>query len=399
MQKNHPKDVHLLDMQYRMHPEISRFPSREFYEGLLQDGADMAKLRLQPWHQSLLLGPYRFFDVKGSQERGANNQSLVNDEEVRVAMQLYRRFRTDYGNVNLKAKIGIITPYKAQLFRLRQRFTEQYGEGVTDEIEFNTTDAFQGRECEIIIFSCVRASSTGGIGFMKDIRRMNVGLTRAKSSLWILGDSRALVQGEFWAKLIEDAKQRDRYTSGNVMGLLSQPGPKVPLASLAAASSYPTQPQRENDDVVMTNAPELPKQGAFAPKPATPGHQGSASTRSVPGEQPAASPTLPYRGTGIGGLNEKGEVTSMLPRGSGPPMIQSTAGSAGKKRPRDNIDDGRSSAKKASDDGNAHIDLNPANNGVARLTRALTDPPNYQRLPMSDSRRRQSIHRPWKFWG
>ncbi|KAK4236337.1 SEN1 N terminal-domain-containing protein [Achaetomium macrosporum] len=346
MQKNHGKDVHLLDMQYRMHPEISRFPSKEFYEGLLQDGADMAKLRLQPWHQSVLLGPYRFFDVKGSQERGPKNQSLVNEEEIRVAMQLYRRFRMDYSNVDLKAKIGIITPYKAQLIRLRQRFTEKYGEEITEEIEFNTTDAFQGRECEIIIFSCVRASSTGGIGFMTDIRRMNVGLTRAKSSLWILGDSRALVQGEFWAKLIEDAKQRDRYTSGNVLGLLSQPGPKVSLASLAAASFYPTQPQRENDDVVMTDAPEIPKKGASATKPATPVHQGSSSIRSVPDEQPTPPPTLPYRGTGIGGLNEKGEVTSMMPRGSGPPMIQSTAGSAGKKRPRDNNDDGRSSAKK-----------------------------------------------------
>nr|8FTH_A Chain A, 5'-3' RNA helicase-like protein [Thermochaetoides thermophila DSM 1495] len=233
MQKNHPKDVHLLDMQYRMHPEISRFPSKEFYEGLLQDGADMARLRLQPWHQSVLLGPYRFFDVKGSQERGPKNQSLVNEEEVKVAMQLYMRFRSDYRDIDLTGKIGIITPYKAQLQRLRQKFVERYGESITEQIEFNTTDAFQGRECEIIIFSCVRASPTGGIGFMTDIRRMNVGLTRARSSLWILGDSRALVQGEFWAKLIEDAKQRDRYTNGNIMALLSQPGPRVSLESLA----------------------------------------------------------------------------------------------------------------------------------------------------------------------
>src|SRR5690606_9909258 len=141
---------------------------------------------------------------------------------------------------------GIITPYKAQLFRLRQRFADKFGDKITEEIEFNTTDAFQGRECEIIIFSCVRASPTGGIGFMTDIRRMNVGLTRAKSSLWILGDSRALVQGEFWAKLIDDAKQRDRYTSGNIMSLLDRPGPKVSMASLAAQSSSSTPQQSVN---------------------------------------------------------------------------------------------------------------------------------------------------------
>ncbi len=351
MQKNHAKDVHLLDMQYRMHPEISKFPSREFYEGLLQDGADMGQLRLQPWHQSALLGPYRFFDVKGSQERGPKNQSLVNEEELKVAMQLYRRFRTDYSSVDLKGKIGIITPYKAQLFRLRQRFKEKYGEEITEEIEFNTTDAFQGRECEIIIFSCVRASPTGGIGFMTDIRRMNVGLTRAKSSLWILGDSRALVQGEFWAKLIEDARQRDRYTTGNVMTLLSQPGPKVSMASLTAAAAPKPQPQREMPgarDVVMADAPDLPKQSTGAmSRPATPAQQGSGAAGPHAHEQSAAPPTLPYRGTGIGGLNEKGEVVSMVPQGGGAPVIQSTtAGSAGKKRARDSLDDGRSAMKK-----------------------------------------------------
>ncbi|KAH6628610.1 SEN1 N terminal-domain-containing protein [Chaetomium tenue] len=335
MQKNHAKDVHLLDMQYRMHPEISKFPSKEFYEGLLQDGADMGQLRMQPWHQSELLGPYRFFDVKGSQSRGPRNQSLVNDEELKVAMQLYHRFRTDYGNVELKGKIGIITPYKAQLFRLRQRFAEKYGDGIAEEIEFNTTDAFQGRECEIIIFSCVRASPTGGIGFMTDIRRMNVGLTRARSSLWILGDSRALVQGEFWGKLIEDAKERDRYTSGNVMALLDRPGRQVPLPLLTTSSSKlsrPLSPMELKNDVVMTDAPEPPQQW-------------SATTRTHNQDAAPAALTLPYHGSGIGGLNGKGEITSMLPRGGNAPVIQSTVGPAGKKRPRDD-EDGRAGTKK-----------------------------------------------------
>lgn len=315
MQKNHAKDVHLLDMQYRMHPEISRFPSKEFYEGLLQDGADMAGLRMQPWHQSVYLGPYRFFDVVGSQERGPKNQSLVNEAELKVAMQLYNRFRTDYGAVDAKGKIGIITPYKAQLQRLRQRFTDRYGEGITDEIEFNTTDAFQGRECEIIIFSCVRASPTGGIGFMTDIRRMNVGLTRAKSSLWILGDSRALVQGEFWAKLIEDAKQRDRYTSGDILSLLSRPGPKHHPSAFAALPAPDAPQSRPNEDVEMTDAP---------------------------------GPAVPYRGPGIGGINERGEAYGIQTRDAIPTIQATTATpSVPKKRARDNDDDdGRAAAKK-----------------------------------------------------
>ncbi|KAL1894526.1 DEAD-box type RNA helicase [Sporothrix stenoceras] len=226
MQRNRPKDVHLLDTQYRMHPEISLFPSQQFYESRLIDGGDMAKLRRSPWHvdngNTSLLGPYRFFDVEGVQARGARGQSLVNENEIHVAMQLYKRFMGTFrsGNKEFTGKVGIITPYKAQLFALRSRFSEYYGPGVLDTVEFNTTDAFQGRECDVIIFSCVRASPTGGIGFMTDIRRMNVGLTRAKSSLWILGDSRALRQGEFWRALIEDAKERKRYTGGDVLSLL-----------------------------------------------------------------------------------------------------------------------------------------------------------------------------------
>ncbi|KAK4198419.1 putative helicase [Triangularia verruculosa] len=309
MQKNHAKDVHLLDMQYRMHPEISKFPSKEFYEGLLQDGTDMAGLRLQPWHQSVYLGPYRFFDVKGSQSRGPKNQSLVNEEELKVAMKLYQRFRTDYGNVDARGKIGIITPYKAQLHKLRQRFTDKYGESITDEIEFNTTDAFQGRECEIIIFSCVRASPTGGIGFMTDIRRMNVGLTRAKSSLWILGDSRALQQGEYWNKLIEDAKERDRYTTGDILSMLNSRGPQLPAAAFKSLGAQPPAPSRPKsmEDVEMPDAP------------------------SSNVEMPDAPPSnLPYRRD---------------PRGDDmPPIIQSTVGT-GKKRARESSDDSRSSKK------------------------------------------------------
>lgn len=249
MQQNHPNSVHLLDMQYRMHPEISQFPSREFYEGQLQDGQDMTKLRQQPWHASSLLGPYRFFDVQGVQERGSRGQSLVNVKELEVALQLYDRFSKDFRDLDLRRKIGIITPYKAQLFELRNRFRARYGEGITDVIEFNTTDAFQGRECEIIIFSCVRASSTGGIGFMTDIRRMNVGLTRAKSSLWILGDSRALVQGQFWRKLIEDAQARDRYTKGDILGMFRQP---------LAQGRFPAPPPviKEDPDTIMADAPD-----------------------------------------------------------------------------------------------------------------------------------------------
>ncbi|EHK97679.1 putative Helicase SEN1 [Glarea lozoyensis 74030] len=293
MQKNHPQDVHLLDTQYRMHPDISSFPSQQFYKGRLLDGDGMAKLRRQAWHASTILGPYRFFDVEGVQTQGAGH-SFINVPELNAAMQLYQRLKTDYQNIDFTGKIGIITTYKAQLNALKDRFQNRFGESIFNEIEFNTTDAFQGREREIIIFSCVRAKSTGGIGFLSDIRRMNVGLTRAKSSLWVLGDSRSLRQGEFWNKLIEDAKTRKKYSGGDIMGLLSKTSsrnevpPPSPITNgrpvLPSNSSFAPSSNLDrkssvieamDNDVIMTDAPmgDTVRQGSISDenrKPARP---------------------------------------------------------------------------------------------------------------------------------
>ncbi|KMP02865.1 DNA-binding protein SMUBP-2 [Coccidioides immitis RMSCC 2394] len=221
-QRTHPQDVHLLDTQYRMHPEISRFPSAAFYDGRLQDGPAMAKLRIRPWHNTELLGPYRFFDVQGMHASAPKGHSLVNMAELRVAMRLYDRLVQDFPTYDFAGKIGIITPYKGQLRELKQHFANKYGNAIFKAVEFNTTDAFQGRECEVIIFSCVRASNHG-IGFLADIRRMNVGLTRAKSSLWVLGNSQSLARGEFWRGLINDARERQLYTDGDVYKILQSP--------------------------------------------------------------------------------------------------------------------------------------------------------------------------------
>ncbi|KAL5611518.1 hypothetical protein BROUX41_000888 [Berkeleyomyces rouxiae] len=263
MQKAHPEDIYLLDTQYRMHPHISAFPSREFYDSRLIDGPGMDTLRRMPWHGSILLSPYRFFDVKGVQGRGAKGQSLINLKEIDVSLQLYRRLKADYPAVDFSRRIGIITPYKAQLAELRFRFAREFGENINESIEFNTTDAFQGRECDIIIFSCVRASPTGGIGFMTDIRRMNVGLTRAKSSLWILGDSTALAQGEYWKKLIDDARERRLLTEGDVQDVLRRPTQKgeLPLEAGGVRLNHETgtandstlkgEPTPANSDVKM----------------------------------------------------------------------------------------------------------------------------------------------------
>ncbi|TIA25321.1 hypothetical protein D6C81_01853 [Aureobasidium pullulans] len=231
MQNNHPEAVHLLDTQYRMHPDISAFPSAAFYEGRLLDGDNMANMRKQPWHASGLLAPYRFFDVQGQHQAAPKGHSLINLAEIEIAMLLYERLIKDYRDYDFRNKIGIITPYKSQLRELKQRFSGRYGVEITESIEFNTTDAFQGRESEIIIFSCVRASPTGSVGFLSDVRRLNVGITRAKSSLWILGNSDSLMRGQVWKRLLEDARDRNSYISGDLHGMLKSHSSSFPAKS------------------------------------------------------------------------------------------------------------------------------------------------------------------------
>ncbi|KAF2149475.1 hypothetical protein K461DRAFT_315487 [Myriangium duriaei CBS 260.36] len=304
MQTNFPDAVHLLDTQYRMHPDISAFPSTTFYDGRLLDGDDMAGLRQRVWHQSSILAPYRFFDVEGQHESAPKGHSLVNRAEINVAVNLYKRLLEDFRAYDFTNKIGIITPYKSQLRLLKETFSNIYGASITETVEFNTTDAFQGRESEIIIFSCVRASPAGNIGFLQDIRRMNVGLTRAKCSLWVLGDSQSLVRGQFWRQLVEDARKRDLYTSGNIQSILRQ-----------SSSNFPAK--------LRTNKPKTPPLPAKASPtiPATTAAANGAGTKQVNGTRTITS---------------QSKNLAMFQTGQEPPRQQSTQ-SVGDPRRRSDV--------------------------------------------------------------
>ncbi|KAK5111760.1 hypothetical protein LTR62_004680 [Meristemomyces frigidus] len=284
MQNNSPDEIHLLDTQYRMHPDISIFPSRTFYDGLLKDGDALAKLRARPWHASALLAPYRFFDVQGQHQAAPKGHSLINLAEIDAAMALYDRLTADFKG-DYSGRIGIITPYKSQLRMLKDKFSQRYGQEITEAIEFNTTDAFQGRESEIIIFSCVRASPQGGIGFLQDIRRMNVGLTRAKSSLWVLGNSESLARGHFWKKLVEDAKARDAYISGDVRGMLGKPSTAFPAGGAGDSSMWDVgehQTQMQRPQAHQVEPPRAaPAAAASDSKPLPPTAAAKSATLTV----------------------------------------------------------------------------------------------------------------------
>ena len=194
-----------------MHPDISRIPSRLFYGGRLADGDNMATKTRQIWHQSNLLGTYRFFNVAlGSQENAQAGHSLINRAECDAALGIYEVFLREYRSVDMAGRVGIISMYKAQIGALKRAFEGRYGASIIGKIDFNTVDGFQGQEKDIIILSCVRAGhGVMSVGFLKDQRRLNVSITRSRSSLFILGHADTLQRSdETWKTIVEDARDR-----------------------------------------------------------------------------------------------------------------------------------------------------------------------------------------------
>lgn len=157
-------------IQYRMHPDISRVPSRLFYDGRLQDGPDMAIKTKRPWHPHPKLGTYRFFNVVGGQQEigSGGTHSLVNRAECQVAVALYNRLRQEFSFFDFDFKVGIISMYRGQIFELRRAFEQRFGRDITGTVDFNTVDGFQGQEKDVIILSCVRAGpGVQSVGFLK----------------------------------------------------------------------------------------------------------------------------------------------------------------------------------------------------------------------------------------
>ncbi|KAM0752744.1 hypothetical protein T439DRAFT_286412 [Meredithblackwellia eburnea MCA 4105] len=208
-----PQSVHLLSIQYRMHPHISAFPSAAFYDRRLTDGPSMDVKTKQDWHKSPLFPPYAFMHVNGGEEVAGRHHSLSNPREAATALAIYERLTADFPTIDFAQRIGVVTPYKGQVGELRKQFRNKFGFAITERISFATVDGFQGQEKDIIILSCVRGGSAQkSVGFLSDTRRMNVALTRARSSLFVLGDMNKLKSNEYWGSLVADASERGLLT-------------------------------------------------------------------------------------------------------------------------------------------------------------------------------------------
>ncbi|XP_059849764.1 probable helicase senataxin isoform X1 [Hypanus sabinus] len=196
----------LLLTQYRMHPDICLFPSKYIYSNKLKTDAnvEVERCRLSWPFQS-----YMLFDVTDGYER-RDKDSYANPQEVKLVMALISMIAEKHkGSCR---KLGVITPYNAQKQEIINQIEHECRKDRLENgraVQVGTVDGFQGCEKDCIIVSCVRANSLqGSIGFLADRQRMNVTITRARFSLFILGHLKTLMEDKDWNALIQDAKKR-----------------------------------------------------------------------------------------------------------------------------------------------------------------------------------------------
>jgi superfamily I DNA and/or RNA helicase len=209
------QSVSMLDVQYRMNEFIMKFPSHVFYKEKLIAHESVKHGLLRP-HQP----PVEFIDTAGcgyNEKQDPETLSRSNDEEAQLLMKQIEALVEDVG---IEAWIGehitlaVITPYRAQVDYLLKLADASYVlEPLSHLISINTVDAFQGQERDVIAISFVRSNDKGEVGFLSDIRRTNVAMTRAKKKLIMIGDSATLGSHDFYLKLLDYVQAENFYKS------------------------------------------------------------------------------------------------------------------------------------------------------------------------------------------
>ena len=200
-----PEAVSLLKVQYRMNEEIMRFSSDWFYGGNLQAAAEVKYRGILDYDT-----PMVWINTEGmdcNEEFVGESFGRINKEEAHLTLEELQTYITRIGKHRILEEhidFGLISPYKAQVQYLRQLIRRTpFFKPFHHLISVNTVDGFQGQERDVIVISLVRANDEGQIGFLNDLRRMNVAITRARMKLIILGDASTLTRHPFYRKLYE----------------------------------------------------------------------------------------------------------------------------------------------------------------------------------------------------
>ena len=200
---NKPETMSLLKVQYRMNNDIMQFSSDWFYGGMLQSAPEVKYRSILDYDT-----PITWINTEGmdcNEEFIGENYGRINKPEAELSLAKLKEYIEKIGRerfLDEKIDIGIISPYKAQVQYLRQLLKkDSYFKPYRQYITVNTVDGFQGQERDVILISLVRANEEGQIGFLNDLRRMNVAITRARMKLIILGDVSTLTRHPFYKRL------------------------------------------------------------------------------------------------------------------------------------------------------------------------------------------------------
>lgn len=211
---NKPESVSLLTLQYRMNEEIMQFSSDWFYGGQLQAAPEVRYRSILDWDS-----PISWIDTSGmefKEEFVGENFGRINRQEADLLLDELQKYITRIGGQRIldeRIDFGIISPYKAQVQYLRGRIKSSDAlRPYRSLLTVNTVDGFQGQERDVVFISLVRANEEGQIGFLSDLRRMNVAMTRARMKLVILGEAETLTRHTFYRKLLAHIQLRHEDT-------------------------------------------------------------------------------------------------------------------------------------------------------------------------------------------
>lgn len=206
--ENKPEDVCLLKVQYRMNEKIMQFSSNWFYDGKVESDPSVRFRGILDYDE-----PMMWIDTHGEdckEEFVGESFGRINKTEADLTLLHLEDYFRKIGKQRIledRIDVGIISPYRAQVQYLRQRVKRsQFFKPFRHLISINNVDGFQGQERDIIFISLVRSNDEGQIGFLSDLRRMNVAITRARMKLIILGDVETLCKHKFYRQLYEETK-------------------------------------------------------------------------------------------------------------------------------------------------------------------------------------------------
>ncbi|MBO7068906.1 MAG: AAA family ATPase [Bacteroidaceae bacterium] len=219
--ENKPSAVSLLTVQYRMCDEIMQFPNQEFYEGRLTSAPSVRYRGILDWDTAVewidstpdnIRNTETETDLSGEKEDAT---SYVNPAEAELTLQTLRNYFDKIGKDRIlyeRLDVGIISPYQGQIRLLRKMLKhDSYWKPFRSLISVNTVDGFQGQERDIIVISMVRSNERGNVGFLRDLRRMNVAITRARMKLLLIGDSQTLCRHPFYRRLYTYIQKRANF--------------------------------------------------------------------------------------------------------------------------------------------------------------------------------------------